>query len=167
MWDFFYTCRLVAVKTSFTHKPSPDLKSEVGDFPDEHHRKQTFTMVNEQNHVDFTSEQQALPNRSVSQRVSVLNTETNIRQHTTKKTTTNAWFGIWNIQQIKIQLKVQNSCPSSHFPILSPAIIFDTPPFEGWSLQNNNVVPSDHLDFYTDLQRIEHPHPYVMRGEWK
>lgn len=82
-----------------------------------------------------------------------------------KKKTTNAWFGIWNIQQIEIQLKVQNV--SSHFPILSPAIIFDTPPLEGWSLQNNNVVPSDHLDFYTDLQRIEHPDPYVMRGEWK
>lgn len=33
----------------------------------------------------FTSEQQALPNQSVSQRVSALNTETNIRQHETKK----------------------------------------------------------------------------------
>lgn len=90
MWDFFYTCRLVAVKTSFTHKPSPDLKPEVRDFPDEHHRKQSFTMVNEQKHVRFTSEQQALPNQSVSQRVSALNTETNIQQHETKKTTTNS-----------------------------------------------------------------------------
>lgn len=81
MWDFLYTCRLVAVKTSFTHKHSPDFKPEVRDFPDEHHRKQSFTMVNEQNHVRFTSEQQALPN----QRVSALNTETNIRQHETKK----------------------------------------------------------------------------------
>lgn len=95
MWDFFYTCRLVAVKTSFTPKPNPDPKSEVRDFPDEHHRKQSFTMVNEQNHVRFTSEQQALPNQSVSQRVSALNTETNVRQHKTKK---NNQYMIWDLK---------------------------------------------------------------------